>query len=234
MLSVGRITLVKDYQLNEKNIAYVKRFLRDQLAFYATWSLLGIGRPDWVNSKTLKIFVNQIRRITGLSENEIVDYLSHHPYPAEDPIHRQNEILSNLDNPPQDLFWIVVKYNDQTIASIMFFYDPRSTLFGESLGFFIGIFQTMTFYAARDLSKRLKVNPEIVDIKVSDLIIPYLEELARKEGYHYIATLPLQVMHSILEQHGFQTTHNQIENSYRPPCELMLWRNLILVYKKLT
>jgi hypothetical protein len=123
-----------------------------------------------------------------------------------------------------------VKYNDVIVGSILAFVDPRTTLYGETAGFFIGIRKSSAMLAAQ------KYLPESIlnNLKISPILLPAVEDYLLSHGAVYAVTSPLINMMKILEKHyGYKTTMNDLKNRYYPPVYVMIQPFEAITWKRL-
>jgi hypothetical protein len=89
-----------------------------------------------------------------------------------------------------------VERNNVILGYISVLIDKRIKINGNKAAFFIGIRKSVAFLIAKELMND--------DLKVSKLLIPAVEEIARKYDCSYVFTSPLNFMyHYLINNYGF-------------------------------
>lgn len=139
-------------------------------------------------------------------------------------------ILESPDQRPENCVIIAIKYKKIIIGSISVTVDPRTTIDDQKVAYFIGIRKSASLLAAQQYQS------ELSNFKLSEMIIPAVEEYGRKLGARYLVTTPLINMSKILREHyGFQgPSLNMMTHRYEPPAFIMGVPDEIIVWKKMS
>jgi len=172
-------------------------------------------------------------------------------------INPTNEIIGILGNIskfptriPENCAIIVIRYRDIIIGYISVIVDSRTTFDGNKkffyipagkVAYFIGIRKSAALMAAQQYSKYLtnfgqSYRTMLTEFRLSESIIPAVEEYARTLNAVYLITTPLLNMMKILTKHyEFQGPQiNTMLNRYPPPAHVMFVPDELIVWKKIS
>ena len=185
------LVLSEDYQLNDINLEIAKEYIRCQLEADVHFKSV-IKKPSTV-----------------------FDYRSRY---TDEPLRRSKEVLDELlGNTPQHAALMLVKHDQDILATVLVVVDSRTTLHDGTVGYFIGIRKSVQLMAAQHN------DPNVHKIHISSLLIPAVIEWSKRHGADYVVTQPLEVMVKILRFYfGFQHSENKMVSTYIPPISLMI------------
>ena len=154
---------------------------------------------------------------------------------SDDPL---NEILSTIKlcrfprcNSEQYIILTVTantKESEIAIGYISVLIDSRIKLFDAKALFFVGIRKTFSYFIAQKLGMKQQLP------KITSILIPHIEELARFYNIKYIFTFPLNNMYHILKNHyefkalysddelDNDNKHDKLQIEYFSPCTLLI------------
>ena len=198
----------------------------------------------------------EIQRLLGFElPSNVLDTIAYNGMDRQS-INPTNEIIGILESIykvkkiPEDCAIIVIKYRNIVIGYISVVIDSRTTFDGNEdffyipagkVAYFIGIRKSAALMAAQQYSKYLaklgqSYKSMLTEFRLSETIIPAVEDYARSLDSEYLVTTPLLNMMRILSKHyGFQGPQlNTMLTTYNSPVYLVHVEDEDIFWKKIS
>lgn len=239
-IEIKIVPLVTNKIVINDNISKIKNFLEFVISINKLIYDYNKYKPK---IKHFKIIYKEVKLLLDIKlSDEVLDKLSYEGTYNQsiNPAHEIVEILNNITNKhqiPEDCVFIVIKYKNIILGYISVIIDSRTTLNDGKVGYFIGIRKSSFLMAAQQYPKLIDKNYKniITEFRLSETIIPIVEDYAKSLNCVYLVTSPLLNMMKILTKHyGFTGfVPNIMKSTYNTPCFLISEEQEVIIWKKI-
>lgn len=254
------VPIVENGIINKENVDSMLDYMKSEVIIDKLVSNYNIYNPS------LNHFAPLYKEVQDLLDidlpNNIIDKITHDGNERQsiNPTYEIIGLLDHVKNPkqtPENCAVITIKYNDIIIGYISVIVDSRTEFAGtksqrlgdmyrntEKVGYFIGIRKSSSLMAAQQYSKYSTKLGQIyksllTEFRLSEKIIPVVEDYARSLNCGYLVSTPLGNMIRILVKYfGFNgpQLNNTVTNrkNYDPPVYLISQSRETIVWRKIS
>ena len=230
-LNLFVLPIVQDFGVLKDNLKTATQYWKREIKL-ADWLEFSTDspKPPYILMENISKLVENIsdsqieHTLQQIRERGVEFYTAE---PAREIVKRLEDVDYELNANPEYFGIIVLRLRDVIIAYVSLVIDPKTKLFGQKLGDFIGIRKTLAFHVLQQL------HPEFNSVKVSDYLIPGIINLAREHGAKYVTVNPLHKMRNILIQHfGFKVPLTEDVMTSEPNAMLFALPSSMFVYRE--